>query len=73
MNVDAMLYERLMQALLGKGGNPRTIFRTMVQVKRNQIFWELKNDTYDTGHMPTMLFAVYLYTEKRQHPVLTCC
>ena len=73
MNVDAMLYERLMQALLGKGGNPRTIFRTMVQVKRNQIFWELKNDTYDTGHMPTMLFAVYLYPEKRQDPVLTCC
>ena len=46
MNVDAMLYERLMQALLGKGGNPRTIFCTMVQVKRNQIFWELKNDTF---------------------------
>jgi hypothetical protein len=44
MNVDDILYERLMQALLGKGGNPRSIFRTMVRVKRNQIFWELSND-----------------------------
>jgi len=43
MNLDDMLYERLMQALLGRGGNPRTIFRTMVQTKRNQIFWELSN------------------------------
>jgi len=41
MNLDDMLYERLMQALLGKGGNPRTVFRTIVQAKRNQIFWEL--------------------------------
>ena len=43
MNVDDILYERLMQAVLGKGGNPRSIFRTMVEVKRNQIFWELSN------------------------------
>ena len=41
MNIDDILYERLMQAVLGKGGNPRSIFRTMVLVKRNQIFWEL--------------------------------
>jgi hypothetical protein len=44
MNIDDILYERLMQALLGKGGNPRSIFRTMVEVKRNQIFWELMNE-----------------------------
>ena len=44
MNLDAILHEKLMQALLGKGGNPRSIFRTMVQVKRNQIFWELHNE-----------------------------
>ena len=44
MNIDDILYERLMQALLGKGGNPRSIFRTMVEVKRNQIFWELHNE-----------------------------
>jgi len=44
MNLDNILHEKLMQALLGQGGNPRTIFRTMVQVKRNQIFWELHND-----------------------------
>jgi len=41
MNVDDMLYERLMQALLGRSGDPRTIFRTMIQAKRNKIFWEL--------------------------------
>jgi hypothetical protein len=44
MNLDDILHEKLMQALLGKGGNPRSIFRTMVQVKRNQIFWELHNE-----------------------------
>ena len=44
MNIDDILHEHLMQALLGKGGNPRTIFRIMMQVNRNQIFWELSND-----------------------------
>ena len=44
MNLNDILYERLMQALLDKGGNPRSIFRTMVEVKRNQIFWELMNE-----------------------------
>jgi hypothetical protein len=43
MNLDALLQEQLMKAVLG-GGNPRAVFRTMVQVKRNQIFWELMND-----------------------------
>ena len=44
MNIDDILYERLMQTLLGKGGNPRSIFRTMIEIKRNQIFWELSNE-----------------------------
>jgi hypothetical protein len=48
MNLDDVLYKKLMQALLGKGGNPRSIFRIMVQVKRNQIFWELKNDIHSS-------------------------
>ena len=45
MNVDDILYEQLMRAVLGKGGNPRNVFRTMVEVKRNQIYWELMIDT----------------------------
>jgi hypothetical protein len=45
MNLDEMLHERLMQALLGRGGNPRDVFRTWVQIKRNEIFWKLMNET----------------------------
>jgi len=41
MNLDDILHEKLMQALLHGRGNPRTVFHTMVQVKRNQLFWEL--------------------------------
>ena len=44
MNLDDILHERLMQALLGRG-NPRAVFRKMVEVKRNQIYWELMNDS----------------------------
>jgi hypothetical protein len=44
MNLDDILYERLMQALLKGRGNPRDVFRTMVEVKRNQIYWELMNE-----------------------------
>jgi hypothetical protein len=44
MNLDQLLHETLMRALLGKGGNPRMIFRIMIEVKRNQIFWELSNE-----------------------------
>jgi hypothetical protein len=44
MNLDAILHEKLMQALLGKGGNPRLVFRKMVEIKRNEIFWKLHNE-----------------------------
>jgi hypothetical protein len=44
MNLDELLHEKLMQAVLGKGDNLRDVFRTMVQVKRNEIFWELMNE-----------------------------
>jgi hypothetical protein len=43
MNLDKLLHDQLMQALL-QGGNPRAVFRTMVQVKRNEIFWKLMNE-----------------------------
>ena len=43
MNLDDILHEKLMQALLGRG-NPRTVIRTMVQIKRNEIFWKLMNE-----------------------------
>jgi hypothetical protein len=42
MNLDQLLHDELMRALLGRG-NPREVFRTMMQLKRNQIFWELHN------------------------------
>jgi len=45
MNLDDLLHEQLMQALLGRGGNPRDVFRTRAQVKRNEIFWKLINET----------------------------
>jgi hypothetical protein len=41
MMLDQLLHAQLMQALLGRGGNPREVFRTIQQIKRNQIFWEL--------------------------------
>ena len=44
MNLDALLQEQLMQAVLGHGGNPRAVFRTMMQIKRNEIFWKLMNE-----------------------------
>ena len=44
MNLDDLFHEKLMQSLLGRGGNPRDIFRTMVKVKRNEIFWKLMNE-----------------------------
>lgn len=43
MSLDALLQEQLMKAVLGRG-NPRAVFRTMVQVKRNEIFWKLHNE-----------------------------
>jgi hypothetical protein len=43
MNLDQLLHNQLMQAVLGRG-NPREVFRTIVQIKRNQIFWELMNE-----------------------------
>jgi hypothetical protein len=43
MNLDKLLQEQLMQALLGRG-NPREVFRKMVEIKRNEIFWKLKNE-----------------------------
>jgi hypothetical protein len=39
--LDQLLLTQLMNSLTGKGGNTRLIFRTMMLVKRNQIFWEL--------------------------------
>jgi len=42
MDLDKLLHEQLMQAVLGRG-NPRDVFRTIMQIKRNQIFWELHN------------------------------
>jgi hypothetical protein len=45
MNLDDVFHEKMMQAILGRGGNPRDVFRTMVEVKRNQIYWELMNET----------------------------
>jgi hypothetical protein len=45
MNLDEMLHKQLMQALLGRGGNPRDVFRARVQIKRNEIFWKLINET----------------------------
>lgn len=42
--IDEILREKLMQSLLGRGGNPRDIFRAMVKVKRNKIFWKLMNE-----------------------------
>ena len=33
-----------MQALLGRGGNPRAVFCTMVEIRRNEIFWKLVNE-----------------------------
>ena len=44
MNLDEIFHEKLMQALLGRGGNPRAVFRTMMQIKRNEIFWKLMNE-----------------------------
>jgi hypothetical protein len=44
MNLDNILHEKLMQSLLHGRGNTRSVFRTMVEIKRNQIFWELMND-----------------------------
>jgi len=32
--------------LLGRGGNPCAVFRTMMQVKRNEIFWKLMNEKH---------------------------
>lgn len=43
MNLDSLLHDELMRAVLGRGGNPREVFRTMMQIKRNKIFWELMN------------------------------
>ena len=37
MDLDKLLHEQLMQAVLGRG-NPRDVFRTMMQIKRNEIF-----------------------------------
>jgi hypothetical protein len=45
MNLDEILHEQLMQALLGRGGSPRDVFRVRVQIKRNEIFWKLINET----------------------------
>jgi hypothetical protein len=42
MNLDQLLHEQLMQALLGRG-NPRLVFRKIVEIKRNEIFWKLHN------------------------------
>ena len=44
MNLDQVLHEKLMQALLGRGGNPRAVFRKMVEIRRNEIFWKLMNE-----------------------------
>jgi hypothetical protein len=44
MNLDKLLHEQLMQTLLYGRGNPRLVFRTMIEIKRNQIFWELSNE-----------------------------
>jgi hypothetical protein len=44
MTLDQLLHEQLMRALLGRGGDPRSVFRTMIQVKRNEIFWKLHNE-----------------------------
>jgi hypothetical protein len=45
--IDEILREKLMQSLLGRGGNPRDVFRAMVKVKRNEIFWKLMNERTD--------------------------
>ena len=45
MNLDELLHNALMQALLRARGNPRDVFRKMVEIKRNQIFWDLINKT----------------------------
>ena len=42
MNLDKLLHDQLMQVLL-RGGSPRAVFRTILQIKRNEIFWELHN------------------------------
>jgi hypothetical protein len=44
MNLDDVFHDMMMQALLKGRGNPRTVFRTMMQVKRNEIFWKLMNE-----------------------------
>ena len=44
MNLDDILHEKLMQALLHGRVNPRAVFRTMVEIKRNEIFWKSMND-----------------------------
>lgn len=44
MNLDNVFHEKMMQALLNGRGNPRAVFRTMMQVKRNEIFWKLMNE-----------------------------
>ena len=41
--IDELLREKLMQSLLGRGGNPRDIFRAIVKIKRNEIFWKIMN------------------------------
>jgi hypothetical protein len=43
MMLDQLLHDELMRTLLGRGSNPRRIYRTRVRVKRNEIFWELMN------------------------------
>ena len=44
MNLDNVFHDMMMQALLKGRGNPRAVFRTMMQVKRNEIFWKLMNE-----------------------------
>jgi hypothetical protein len=43
MMLDSLLHAELMRALLGRGGNPRDLFRKIVEIKRNEIYWELMN------------------------------
>jgi hypothetical protein len=48
MNLDNVFHHMMMQALLKGRGNPRTVFRTMMQVRRNEIFWKLMNEQTDS-------------------------